>query len=501
MIFSGDFYQQGMLRWNLGWPTPNYAGAFLVALLPLLWGLSWSRWRWVVLAGELGGAFLLAKTYSRGAVVAWGAAWLFAFLATRAWRQPVQSMLWTARIGVFAAMLAVAGFGWNRLPGARGAETADATVDDSSIGNRLELWRGGLRMVAAAPLQGWGAGESGRAYMNWFQDVDRTEGFVTMVNSHLHVAVEWGLPLFGLLALGGGMILAVAWLGAAPPEPSAPETGYIRWVAGATGASLVAWVVANMFTTLWIEPKLWIVPALAVTVILISAWSGHRALRWGRVIGFCFGATSLLIIGLFVMGHVMLSKRSIVAKPLSDGAVLLSAKTGAMSVRGIRCHAWLDTGVLGVSPGKEMRRWLEAMNGESESGGGLSQNEGKRSLSAVCEIVVHSPSGIEALPSSSSVILFGKQAERLWRIAKGKPAQVLIIHPAGALPKQESGGMPIDGMTLMVLLPAIDETGDGARWRKWAEVAGARVCISEGVGQDIRAVWPGVIMGLKKEDI
>ena len=65
MILEGEFFSGVHLRWNLGWPTPNYSGAFLVTLLALAFVFSTSRLRWVALATEVVGFFLLAKTYSR----------------------------------------------------------------------------------------------------------------------------------------------------------------------------------------------------------------------------------------------------------------------------------------------------------------------------------------------------------------------------------------------------------------------------------------------------
>jgi hypothetical protein len=46
MILDGDFYYYGLLRWNLGWPTPNYAGAFVATLLALAFAFSASRWQY-----------------------------------------------------------------------------------------------------------------------------------------------------------------------------------------------------------------------------------------------------------------------------------------------------------------------------------------------------------------------------------------------------------------------------------------------------------------------
>ncbi|MGH8019265.1 MAG: O-antigen ligase family protein [Opitutaceae bacterium] len=61
-----------------------------------------------------------------------------------------------------------------------GRMTPSYTRGDASAMNRLDLWRGGAVLAASAPLLGWGDGESGRAYMNWFQSADRTEGYATM---------------------------------------------------------------------------------------------------------------------------------------------------------------------------------------------------------------------------------------------------------------------------------------------------------------------------------
>lgn len=33
MIIDGKIFLRRALRWNLGWPTPNYGGAFFVTLL------------------------------------------------------------------------------------------------------------------------------------------------------------------------------------------------------------------------------------------------------------------------------------------------------------------------------------------------------------------------------------------------------------------------------------------------------------------------------------
>ena len=73
----------------------------MAVLLALGFAFSGSRGKWMVLLAEAGGLFLLTKTYSRGAVVAWVAAWILGFFASRPWKNPVvplQRALWIARV-------------------------------------------------------------------------------------------------------------------------------------------------------------------------------------------------------------------------------------------------------------------------------------------------------------------------------------------------------------------------------------------------------------------
>ena len=76
---------------------------------------------------------------------------------------------------------------------------------DASAGNRLVLWKGGLQMMAAAPWHGWGSGRSGSGFMHWFQPLESTQEYAGMVNSYLHVGVEYGLPV-----LAGAMTVMLA---------------------------------------------------------------------------------------------------------------------------------------------------------------------------------------------------------------------------------------------------------------------------------------------------
>jgi len=131
--------------------------------------------------------------------------------------------------------------------------------------------------------------------------------------------------------------------------------------------------------------------------------------------------------------------------------------------------------VLGPTPGKELRRWIET-------------------LPTTTSVVVH-PAAPEARLDGDQIVerfvLFGRQAERLGRDLLPEHPQIVLIHPRGAPPAKWTEGKKLPQIT--VFIPAIDETGEAARWQRWAVERGARVVVSPGVGQDIRAVWPGVI--------
>ena len=519
MILYGDFYYHGLLRWNLGWPTPNYAGALVASLLALGFAVSGARWRWTVLLVETGGLFLLAKTYSRGAVVAWVAALMFAVIGGRVWRKRGEMWLWGMRLVILGVMLGAVGFGWSRVgsvggvavgegaeqkqntggtpvPLSDGASASDgATVgntsggtpvplsEDGSVVNRLALWRGGAAMIAAAPWTGWGAGESGRIYMNWFQDVDRTEGFTTMVNSFLHVGVEYGLGVLAAVVAGLGAVLALAWqVGRGEGEGS--EGGVYRSGAlgitrptSAAGASLVAWAVANFFTTLWIDWKLWIVPGLATGIMVWQVLRGRSILPVGLLLrrAMWFGVVSALAVtfGLWFTGSFLAARSTNHIQPGADGAISVRARAAPVSEK-IVWHVWPDPAVLGPTPGKELRRW-------------------RATLPASPQWVVHRADAAVKWndPSDDTgVILMGRQAERLLIDGALGSRPLRVVHPLGAPP---SGPVNSAGSAELIL-PAIDEAGNGMAWRAWAAGSGARVSVSRGVGLDIRAAWPVAVL-------
>jgi len=458
MLIESDFFVGEQLRWNLGWASPNYAGAFVAMLLALGFGFSRSRWRWGFFVLELGGFFLLAKTYSRGALVAWGVAWLFGVISTGGLLKSREWWLWLGRIAALGVILYSVGVQWSR---AENALSATAPVD-RSVGNRLALWKGGLKMIAAAPLQGWGAGESGRAYQQWFQNLERDERFTTMVNSYLSVAVERGLPTLTVA-------LFILW------APVLCAWGFARGgnlLAMAAGVSLVSWSVANGFSTLWIEWRLWIVPCLAYALlasVLGRAWRARRGPLQFKVLAGAGGFALVTALGLYLAGGVLGRNEGLGIYPTREGVVIASRHEDVA-----QWDVWPDAAVLGALGGKELRRWLTA--------------EG-----LALRLVVHSGWGAgRAVPSESAkgVMLLGKQAARVSRFRLPASCEALyIIHPTVS-PPDETAALP---ERVVVIFPEIDEVGNRVAWERWSEKQGAAFIGSRGSGLDARWVWTEVL--------
>ena len=190
-MIEGIYFFGDQVRWNLGWPNPNPAGAFVAMCLVFLFAghvcfraPADRRWRFFGLALlliESGLWFLLCKTYSRGALLAAVCGMLFYFLGLFFFRLQGLSRSRVCvglllRFALLACLLWITGFFGRIDPG--------FVAEDASVGNRAVLWQGGAQMLWHKPLTGWGVGESGPQFMHWFQPVDASAQYAGMVNSY-----------------------------------------------------------------------------------------------------------------------------------------------------------------------------------------------------------------------------------------------------------------------------------------------------------------------------
>ncbi len=229
------FFFKGVWRMDWGLGNPNKTAALIVGLMIGLWALAYMRrWGfWVALAGFTGLGIGLIHTFSRGGFVA-----LICGVAPLLLWAPRP---WAARriVGVVVAVWCIVGFAVYLQAHERLGQ--GVVRNDPSISNRLDLWKYAPVMMRDAP-GGWGFGNSGKAFVDWYQPLDRVESYRTMVNNHLTWLVELGWPGRFLYLACWGAISVLCW-------PSAQA----RWLAIPFGIWLALFVSAT-FSSVAEEP-------------------------------------------------------------------------------------------------------------------------------------------------------------------------------------------------------------------------------------------------------
>jgi hypothetical protein len=323
--------------------------------------------------------------------------------------------------------------------------------EDASVENRLVLWRSALQMAAENPL-GFGVGRSGDAYMNWYQPLEMTEGYRTMVNSYLTALVEWGWPLFALAVLAAAFFWG--WANPARERPG----GWI--VAGGARGVLVAFAVAGIFSTTMEEPVLWIVPVLAALMLGIWALVERRGLAKGVPM---LGAGAALCGALLLGGWAMSAKDGLRREfPRTAGAerVILEqpgAKSGTWIVQG-------DPEVLGQVSGKLLRQLATSWDARLDVGG--------------------KPEG------DARVILCGEAAGGS---IPDRVAELVLLAPA-SVEDADAGRLLASARKVRLFVPEIDEDGRSAFWTGIATMhKNVELVTIAGVGRQLDWGWDQVI--------
>ncbi len=480
---EGIYFFGEHVRWNLGWNNPNQAGVFVAMWIPWLWALgmwvvgtrnedgagrSWYGLRrdaaaTLVLAAELVLWFLLCKTYSRGALVAVGMAGVVLLLWRLIRDRRIKGIgMISVRLIAVGVLLFATGF-FSRID-------PRFVSQDASAGNRLVLWKGGLQMIAASPWRGWGAGQSGSNFTHWFQPLAATERYGGMVNSYLHVGVEYGLPVLVAVLTGAVGLCFLVWGNAGAGRTN---NGLSREAAAifimAAGSSWLVFLIANVFSTLWIFRNLWWLPAANGLVILASAWAmlGMRSFgMMARALGMAAVLSLLVAAGLYVIGKSVRSDARIAYLP-GDRVVVAGAgrQDGRMLI-------FPESSVLGEDWGKEIRRLASAEE--------FRDFEISVPLVDCAEVTCTSPQAIIACGSRFSAGLAALQ--------KFPEAHLILVHPVGK-PDVPDG---LNGR-VSVMLPMLDTRNSGRGWKVICKQKGWEISMNPGVGQDIRPVWPGVL--------
>ena len=275
------FHGVWRMDWGLG--NPNKTAALIAILIVSIWIVSYMRKGafWSALAPFTVLGICLCHTMSRGGLVSAIAGLIpLLMMAPRPW--PLANLLsvliciWT----IIVASVYLETYGRY----GQGFESADP-----SIVNRLALWRVGPRMMVDAP-SGWGLGQSGQSYVQWYQPLNHHEEYRTLVNSHLTSLVEANWLLRFLYVVGWVAIFTLCW----PPSSRS-------WYVVALGVWL-AFFVAAFFSSVAESPWLWIVPLgfliwMLADRILRHEWPSRRV--WLLPVS---GAVAILA-GLMVVGY------------------------------------------------------------------------------------------------------------------------------------------------------------------------------------------------------
>lgn len=257
-----DIFFQGFWRMDWGLGNPNKTAALIAILMVAVWLFAYLRsglfWLSLALFSALG--ICLVHTFSRGGVVAAFCGLLpLVVCLRRPW--PIKRIA-----GVILAFSLILSASIYLQAHERYAQGIDA--EDRSISNRFVLWKATPTMMVNAP-GGWGMGQSGKAYMDWYQPLDRNESYRTLVNSHLTWLVEFGWPARFLYILGWFAVFLLCW-----------PTQLNRWLSIPLGIWITLFTGAcfsSVAESIW----LWIVPSIALIWVIVwriraQAWPKNR---------------------------------------------------------------------------------------------------------------------------------------------------------------------------------------------------------------------------------
>ena len=320
-------------RLRLWFKNPNLAGGLMaLAALFALGLLFLRRWLLKVVGAVMALAFLalLVKTESRAAMLAFGfGCGLVALVRSKSllsWKVLVSILLCVGLVGGYVA-----------LQKNSSRFTTEMFKEGSSSLSRVPIWMEVPRMIADAPW-GWGRGNSGKAYIRWYQEKS-TCLLENLVSGHCTFLVEHGWLLrFAYLFLWTFSLLVLfrAALRDANPMPIA--------VLGAFG-------LMGMFHPAIYAWELWVLPVVSCAAVILKKFNWRHEIVSAWIAG---GVAVLLCIGIFAEGKWWCAAKK---------KVPISCQGDATCINSDRPKLWVvdDDYVLHGGywwlMGKEMRDW------------------------------------------------------------------------------------------------------------------------------------------------
>jgi hypothetical protein len=342
------YFFDGHARWSGPWESPNVFAATLVSLLPALWLLffklrSSRRLVLLILGIELVVYYALSKSASRGASVAFICTifyWHIAFYKQRLllthFRAAASSILF--RFVVFSIIATLSTFGHRISP--------QFIASDPSITNRIDLYLGAIKMIAASPLRGWGVGEGAACYGQWFQSPYDSVRHAGLISGPLEAAAEWGLPYFTIIATITVICLIMPFLSSSNSSES--DRSYTTVLA----AVIFTILVCNFFSPVAGDPAIAIIK-VALLILVLKKFILANQSRLKILFISASIATSISLVLLF-FGCYISHKDALRVKRLTNGNIQLEFN-GKYEGRHTRLGIIPDPLILGEEYGKALR--------------------------------------------------------------------------------------------------------------------------------------------------
>lgn len=464
-----EYFYGETLRWSFGFENPNKAAVIFACAVPLLWGLWQLSWRlgnkWlkipallVTASGLMGAWYCLIMTFSRGGLVAAAVALLY-LIGQAVLRGGKRDTAWHKRVDLWLALLLMAALAGGTIWNGLGARSTKTLGQDASVGNRMELWNSALQM-AAENVHGFGTGKSGEQYMQWYQPLERQEGYRTMVNSYLTFLVEQGWLWSSAVLVG--FVLFWVWTRHRSGEP----------VTVALRGSILAFLVAGIFSTTMEDWRLWIFPVACGVVLVTLAVVKRKRLEKIHLLAtgssVLAGCATLFTVGFLKSGNDPL-KREFGG---SDGnRSVTTLAPGMPKVRSIGCI--VDETVMGDQYAKLLR---------------------EMALGAEVKILLG-----DRVKDADRILFTGNSVHSHGTYPK-KP--LLLLAPEKIL-EAELAALAARSEPTKLLLPEIDEDGRVGFWDEVTEGTLAAIfqkTALSGVGNRVDWAWAQVIELVKAEN-
>lgn len=319
-----SFYFNGHWRLDWGFGNPNKTAALIATLMVATWIFSYlkrSRY-YVSLAVCTALGVCLIFTFSRGGILAAAVGLLCLAINVR---QPISRQKLLITLTCVAMILSVGIYlqVYHRFQ--QGLSGSDA-----SVLNRLIIWSNWPRMMYDSPT-GWGLHNAVQAYSNWYQPLDQSERYRTLVNSHLMWLVELGWPF--------RFVYIFLWL---TIFSICIPSKHARWFSVPLGI-WAAFATASLFSAVAESATLWILPLVSLASVVHHRFRRHipiPSLTWTAV----FSVSILCCFTFFYFGY-------------NDRRISGSSTN---IIVGKNPHTWIttDSDSLGEFPGKALRRYL-----------------------------------------------------------------------------------------------------------------------------------------------